>query len=55
MHQPGQLYEILAPVRPRAGPGWVEVGGMGWVCSGGSNLAPGPLGLVAGDPDRHRG
>jgi hypothetical protein len=28
---------------------------MGWVWSGGSNLAPGPLGLVAGDPDRHRG
>jgi hypothetical protein len=28
---------------------------MGWVCSGGSNLAPGPLGSVAGDPDRHRG
>jgi hypothetical protein len=23
--------------------------------SGGSNLAPGPLGSVAGDPDRHRG
>ena len=28
---------------------------MGWVWSGGSNLAPGPLGSVAGDPDRHRG
>jgi hypothetical protein len=28
---------------------------MGWVCSGGGNLAPGLLGLVAGDPDRHRG
>jgi hypothetical protein len=32
---------------------------MGWVCSGGSNLAPGPLGSVSGDrvtdPDRHRG
>ena len=23
--------------------------------SGGANLAPGPLGSVAGDPDRHRG
>jgi hypothetical protein len=23
---------------------------MGWVWSGGSNLAPGPLGSVAGDP-----
>jgi hypothetical protein len=35
---------------------WVQGGaGMGWVCSGGPNLAPGPLGLVAGDPDRHRG
>jgi hypothetical protein len=37
---------------------WVQVGaGVGWVCSGGSNLAPGRwvLGLVAGDPDRHRG
>jgi hypothetical protein len=30
---------------------------MGWVCSGGSYLAPGALGSgsVAGDPDRHRG
>jgi hypothetical protein len=28
---------------------------MGWVWSEGSNLAPGPLGSVAGDPDRHRG
>jgi hypothetical protein len=28
---------------------------MGWVLSGGSNLAPGPLGSVAGDPDRPRG
>jgi hypothetical protein len=30
---------------------------LGWVWSGGSNLAPapGPLGSVAGDPDRHRG
>jgi hypothetical protein len=28
---------------------------MGWVESGGSNLAPGPLGSVAGEPDRHRG
>jgi hypothetical protein len=27
---------------------------MGWVGSGGPNLAPGPLGSVAGDPDRHR-
>jgi hypothetical protein len=26
---------------------------LGWVWSGGSNLAPGPLGSVAGDPDRH--
>jgi hypothetical protein len=25
------------------------------VWSGGSNLTPGPLGSVAGDPDRHRG
>jgi hypothetical protein len=30
--------------------------GLGWVWSGGGgNLAPGPLGLVAGDPDRHWG
>jgi hypothetical protein len=29
--------------------------GMGWMWSGGGNLAPGPLGSVAGDPDRHRG
>jgi hypothetical protein len=30
---------------------WVQGGaGMGWVCSGGSNLAPVPLGSVAGDP-----
>jgi hypothetical protein len=28
---------------------------MGWVFFGGSNLAPVPLGLVAGDPNRHRG
>jgi hypothetical protein len=28
---------------------------LGWAWSGGSNLAPGPLGSVAGDPDRHRG
>jgi hypothetical protein len=29
---------------------------MGWVWSGGRpNLASGPLGSVAGDPDRHRG
>jgi hypothetical protein len=35
---------------------WVQGGaGLGWVWSGGSNLAPGPLGSVAGDPDRHRG
>jgi hypothetical protein len=27
---------------------------MGWVCSGGPNLAPVPLGSVAGDPGRHR-
>jgi hypothetical protein len=34
---------------------WVQGGaGMDWVWSGGSNLAPGPLGSVAGDPDRHR-
>jgi hypothetical protein len=48
--QPGQLYEILAP--------WVQGGaGMGWMCSRGSNLAPGPLGSVAGDgdPDWRRG
>jgi hypothetical protein len=31
--------------------GWA----LGWVWSVGSNLAPGPLGSVAGDPDRHRG
>jgi hypothetical protein len=42
----------LATVRP-LGP--VQVGAvMGWVWSGGSNLAPGPLGPVVGDPDRHR-
>jgi hypothetical protein len=29
--------------------------GLGWVWTGGSNWAPGPLGSVAGDPDRHRG
>jgi hypothetical protein len=32
--------------------------GWGWMCSGGSNLAPWPLAAgftVAGDPDRHRG
>jgi hypothetical protein len=35
---------------------WVQGGaGLGWVWSGGSNLAPVPLGSVAGDPDRHRG
>jgi hypothetical protein len=28
---------------------------MGWVWPKGSNLAPGPLGSVAGDPDRPRG
>jgi hypothetical protein len=28
---------------------------MGWGCSGGPNLAPGPPGLVAGDTDRLRG
>jgi hypothetical protein len=31
---------------------------LGWVWSGGSNLAPGPLGSVwpvTGGPDRHRG
>jgi hypothetical protein len=30
---------------------------VGWVWSGRANLAPGPgpLGSVAGDPDRHRG
>jgi hypothetical protein len=28
---------------------------MGWVWSGGPNLAPGPLCSVAVDPDRHRG
>jgi hypothetical protein len=28
---------------------------MGWAWSGGSDLAPGPLGSVAGDPDRHWG
>jgi hypothetical protein len=34
---------------------WVQGGaGVGWVCSGGSNLPLGPLGSVAGDPDRHR-
>jgi hypothetical protein len=42
---------ILATVRP-LGPGrsWA---GLGVVR--GSNLAPGPLGSVAGGPDRHRG
>jgi hypothetical protein len=35
---------------------WVQGGaGVGWVCSGGDNLAPGPLCSVAGDPDRHWG
>jgi hypothetical protein len=35
---------------------WVQGGaGLGWVWSGGPNLAPGPLGSVAGGPDRHRG
>jgi hypothetical protein len=35
---------------------WVQGGaGLGWVWSRGANLAPGPLGSVAGDPDRHRG
>jgi hypothetical protein len=30
---------------------WVQGGaGLGWVWSGGSNLAPGPLGSVAGHP-----
>jgi hypothetical protein len=29
--------------------------GLGVVWSGVSNLAPGPLGSMAGDPDRHRG
>jgi hypothetical protein len=34
---------------------WVQGGAeMDWVCSEGSNLAPVPLGLVAGDPDRHQ-
>jgi hypothetical protein len=28
---------------------------MGWLWSGGYNLTPGPLGSVAGDPNRHRG
>jgi hypothetical protein len=46
---------MLATVRP-LGPvrSWVGLGAH-WVWSGGSNLAPGPLGSVAGDPDRHRG
>jgi hypothetical protein len=49
--QRGQGPRIWPPFAP-----WVQVGaGMGWLWSGGSNFAPGPLGSVAGDPDRHRG
>jgi hypothetical protein len=49
-----------AEILPRRVPSaiWVQVWELvwaRWVWSGGSNLAPGPLGSVAGDPDRHRG
>jgi hypothetical protein len=48
---PGQLHEILTTVRP---PGPLARGswhGLG-VLRGGPSLAPGPLGSVAGEPDR---
>jgi hypothetical protein len=49
--QRGQRRQYWPPFAP-----WVQGGaGLGWVWSGGSNLAPGPLGSVAGGPDRHRG
>jgi hypothetical protein len=50
---PGTLWECRCPTYMEAL--WVQGGaGLGWVWSGGSNLAAGPLGSVAGDPDRHR-
>jgi hypothetical protein len=49
--QRGQRRRYCPPFAP-----WVQWGaGMGWVWSGGSNLASGPLGSVDGDPNRHRG
>jgi hypothetical protein len=44
---------VLSAARP-LGPVRSRVGLLG-VVRGGSNLAPEPLGSVAGDPDRHRG
>jgi hypothetical protein len=50
----GNLKLKFYPIGHPLGPGgsWFA-GSLGWVWSGGSNLAPGPLGSVAGDPDRH--
>jgi hypothetical protein len=56
--QRGQGPRIWPPFAPwlprtRGELGWAGCGP--WSGSGGSNLAPGPLGSVAGDADRHRG
>jgi hypothetical protein len=48
----------VAPPEPSGYGLWVHGrgrAGASWMWSGGSNLAAGPLGSVAGDPDRHRG
>jgi hypothetical protein len=47
----GQRRRHWQPFVPRTPSG----AAVGWAWPGGGNLAPGPLGSVAGDPDRHRG
>jgi hypothetical protein len=51
MRHGAEISHHRAPHGPAQGGGWAGMG----VVRGGGNLAPGPLGLVAGDPDRHWG